>query len=41
MACRRGTILAHGYLGAMKIKWDDNDEEAWIDLPKTEYSWVL
>ena len=39
-AFRRGTIVAHGYLGAMKIKWDDNDEEAWVDLPKTEYSWV-
>ena len=36
---RRGTVLAHGYAGAMKIRWEDSDSEKWIDLPKTEYPW--
>ena len=38
---RRATVLAHGYQGALRVRWEDNQSEDWVNLPREEYSWVI
>ncbi len=39
---RKGSVIAHGYLGHCRVHWDDGEapEFSWIDLTKEEYSWI-
>ncbi len=39
--CRAGVIIAHGYGGLVRVKYDDDDSGVWVDLPRNRYRWLL
>lgn len=38
---KAASVLGHGYGGAIPIRYDDSEEEVWIDLIKESYRWLV
>ena len=38
---KRGAILGYGYNASMRVKFDGEAEETWIDLTREQYRWVV
>ena len=39
-ATRTAEVISHGYLGHVRVRYEDDQSEAWLDLSKEEYSWT-
>ncbi len=37
---RAGVVIAHGHGGLVRVRYDDDNGEVWVDLPRCHYRWI-